>query len=70
MVQANGKNPVFIPIPYTLVLGGLKFLEAIGLKLRIRSDSLISMLNANDHPDFDSQIQKNIQFKEFDGNTL
>ena len=70
MVNAKGKTPVFIPIPYTLVLYGLKFCEAIGLKIRIRSDSLTSMLHSNTNPYFDPNIQNKIVFQEFNERNL
>ncbi len=52
LASAKGKRIYFFPVPYNFVLFGLKTLERIGVKSRLRSDSLISLLNQNSHMDF------------------
>ena len=52
MAAESAKKPLFVPVPATLILWGLKLLEATGLKLGLRSDSLISLMNQTDNPDF------------------
>jgi nucleoside-diphosphate-sugar epimerase len=42
----------YLPIPWRLVWFVLKTAEKLGLKLGFRSDSLISLVNQNPHPDF------------------
>lgn len=45
----------FLPIPAHAVLYGLRFAEAVGLKLSFRSDSLVGLLHPNPLPDFSAQ---------------
>ncbi len=52
LASAKGKQIHFFPVPYNLVLFGLQALERIGVKSRLRSDSLISLLNQNTQVDF------------------
>lgn len=42
-----GKKPLLFPVPAGLILLVLQSAEAIGLRLPLRSDSLVSLLNAN-----------------------
>lgn len=46
----------FLPVPPGLVLAGLRALEAAGISLPFRSDSLISMLAANPDPGLTRQV--------------
>ena len=39
------KRPFLMPVPWQLEWLGLKSMETLGLKLRLRSDSLISLIN-------------------------
>lgn len=52
IARALGKKPKFIPLPWRLVWAGLKSAELCGLKLNFRSDSLVSLMYQNPHPDF------------------
>jgi nucleoside-diphosphate-sugar epimerase len=52
LASAKGKQFHFFPVPYNLVLFGLQTLERMGVKSRLRSDSLISLLNQNPQVDF------------------
>lgn len=52
LAAARGKQIHFFPVPYNLVLSGLQTLEWVGVKPRLRSDSLISLLNQNTQVDF------------------
>jgi nucleoside-diphosphate-sugar epimerase len=46
-----GKKIKFVPIPWRLVWAGLKSAEACGLRLKFRSDSLVSLMYQNPNPD-------------------
>lgn len=40
-----GKNVILVPVPWRLMWAGLRTLEALGVGLRFRSDSLVSLVN-------------------------
>ena len=65
LLNSKNKKALYIPIPYNLVLIMLKVAEGLGLKIRFRSDNLISMMNYDPNPYFDPEILKNIQLREF-----
>ena len=65
LLSSKNKKALYIPIPYNLVLIMLKVSEGLGLKIRFRSDNLISMMNYDPNPRFDPEILKNIQLREF-----
>lgn len=49
-----GRQVVLLPLPWQLMWLGLRLAEAAGLRLSFRSDSLLSLVNQNPAPDFDS----------------
>jgi nucleoside-diphosphate-sugar epimerase len=50
--EKSGRRVRFIGIPWPLILGGLRFLEACRLPSPFRSDSLIGIVFQNPAPDF------------------
>lgn len=62
--QGKGKK-VFIPIPSTALWAMLKTAEALGLRPRTRSDSLVSLLNQDPHPQFGPTCQLGVRFRAF-----
>jgi hypothetical protein len=54
-----------IPVPWPLIFGGLRTLEAVGVRTRLRSDSLISLLNQDPKPDFGPLREVGVEFREF-----
>jgi nucleoside-diphosphate-sugar epimerase len=46
----QNRKPLFLPIPWRLLWLPLRALEALGLRLNFRSDSLISLMNQNPAP--------------------
>jgi hypothetical protein len=46
------KKLKYLYIPWQLIWIGLKICELIGLKMRLKSDNLISLLNQNPTPNF------------------
>jgi len=49
-----GRRLTFIPVPWQAVWLVLKTAERCGLRLGFRSDSLVSLVNQNAHPEFSS----------------
>ena len=52
LAQREGRQPVFIPIPWRAVWLGLRTAEALGLRLSFRSDSVLSLANQEGRPVF------------------
>ena len=52
IARGAGKRVRFLPIPWRAVWLVLKTAETCGLRLNFRSDSLVSLMNQNAHPDF------------------
>ncbi len=57
LARARGKRLLLVPVPAPLALAGLRLLEAIGLRLSFRSDSLLTLLDAGATLDF-SELQR------------
>ena len=49
---ARGKRPLLAPFPWQSMWAGLRMLEAVGLKLGFRSDSLLGLCLPPPSPDF------------------
>ena len=58
----NGRSPILVPCPWRPLWLAFKLLEAVGIKLGFRSDSLLSLMNQDPSPDF--------QWSEYCGITL
>jgi nucleoside-diphosphate-sugar epimerase len=65
-----GKSKIPLPIPGWMIWCGLKCLETAGLRPRVRSDSLVSLLNQNPSPDFSATRRTGIAFRDFDAASL
>lgn len=52
IARSRGKHRLFVPVPYSLVLGALRAAEAVGIRTRLRSDSLVSLMNQDPAIDF------------------
>jgi NADH dehydrogenase len=53
----HGRNPIFLPIPWPLILAALKTMEAVGLNPPFRSDSLTGFIFQNPNPHFETAHQ-------------
>jgi nucleoside-diphosphate-sugar epimerase len=53
----HGRKPLFIPVPWPLILAGLKTMEAAGLNPPFRSDSLTGFIFQNPDPHFEAAHQ-------------
>ena len=69
LAAAKGKKVVFVPIPYWMLYSGLKLLELIGIKTRLRSDSIVSVLNRNPRIDFTETKKFKTVFRDFNPKT-
>jgi nucleoside-diphosphate-sugar epimerase len=54
LAARHGRKPLFLPVPWPLILAGLKAMEAVGLNPPFRSDSLTGFIFQNPKPDFES----------------
>ena len=65
--QGRGdKSPAsIVPIPWRLVAAGLWLAEAIGVRLAVRSDSVISIVHANTAPNFTALEDIPVVFRPF-----
>lgn len=61
----QGKKLLFVPAPWRAAWLVLRAAEAAGIRLRLRSDSLISLLNQNQRPDFGATRRAGVQFRDF-----
>jgi nucleoside-diphosphate-sugar epimerase len=60
----HGRKPVFVPVPWRLILAGLKGMEALGLNPPFRSDSLTGFVFQNPEPHFEA-AHKITSFRAF-----
>jgi nucleoside-diphosphate-sugar epimerase len=51
MAEGMGKRRLFLPVPWQLVWFGLRSLEALGLRLSFRSDSVLGLVRSGALPD-------------------
>ena len=47
-----GRDLRFLPVPWRLAWLGIRCLEALGMKPRMKSDSLIGLVKSDPAPDF------------------
>ncbi|RMD86491.1 MAG: NAD(P)-dependent oxidoreductase [Candidatus Dadabacteria bacterium] len=62
-----GKRRIFVPVPSGLLLFALRAFERAGIRLPVRSDSLVSFLNTNPSPDFSTGAGIEKAFRPFEG---
>jgi nucleoside-diphosphate-sugar epimerase len=69
MAEEAGKRARFLPVPPALAVAGLRTVEAAGLQLPFRSDSLLSMLHTNPTPQLTTEVL-GVRLRPFDVHTL
>ena len=52
LASAAGRKPFLLPIPWRIPFCGLRAIEAMGVRIGFRSDSIVSLVEANPHPTF------------------
>lgn len=55
-----------VPVPWRLHWALLKSAEAVGLRPRFRSDSVLSLVHQDTHPDFAETRRAGLTFRDFD----
>lgn len=55
-----------VPVPWQIHWALLKFVETVGLRPRFRSDSVVSLVNQDTHPDFTETEKAGVKFRDFD----
>lgn len=65
LAAARARTPRFVSAPGALGLAGLRTLEALGVPLRFRRDSLLSLLNPDPAPDFSAAERLGWEFRDF-----
>jgi nucleoside-diphosphate-sugar epimerase len=61
-----GKRVWFAPVPWRLPWALLRSAEALGLRPRFRSDSVLSLVNQAARPDFAEARKLGVAFRDFD----
>jgi hypothetical protein len=46
VLAANGRTPVFVPVPWRFAWAGLRLSERLGIQLGFRSDSAVSLVES------------------------
>ncbi|MCE9590113.1 MAG: NAD(P)-dependent oxidoreductase [Planctomycetes bacterium] len=67
---ARGRRVVFVPVPWRLIWLALKAAEAVGLRPRTRSDSLVGLVFPDPSPDFSTTDTLGLSFRELDASAL
>lgn len=60
------KKVWLVPVPWRLHWALLKSAEALGLRPRFRSDSVLSLVNQDAHPDFTEARKTGVTFRDFE----
>lgn len=66
LINASGKKKLLVPIQYYLVYGLLLVFEKLNIKTGFRLDSLVSLYNQNQHPDFSVIDKMNLKVRKFE----
>jgi len=65
LAQTNRtRAPRLVPVPWRLAWAGVRSLEAAGVNTKFRSDSILSLVHQNPHPDF-STTPGEVVFRDF-----
>ncbi|HYY99608.1 MAG TPA: NAD(P)-dependent oxidoreductase [Pyrinomonadaceae bacterium] len=66
LAARRGKKVLLVPVPWRLHWALLKSAEAVGLRPRFRSDSVLSLVNQDARPDFSEARRAGVTFRDFD----
>ena len=66
LAHQENKSPLLIPVPWKIFWMSLKILEGAGIRMGFRSDSVISLVHQNPHPDFSVIKELSASFRNFD----
>jgi nucleoside-diphosphate-sugar epimerase len=62
--MTGAKKATLVPVPWRLAWAGVRSLEAAGVNPKFRSDSILSLVHQNPHPDF-STVPDQVVFRDF-----
>jgi nucleoside-diphosphate-sugar epimerase len=65
LARRQGRRPRFVAVPWRLVWLGLKTAELAGLPLGYRSDSVVSIVHQDPHPDFSAVASTGVHVRDF-----
>jgi nucleoside-diphosphate-sugar epimerase len=65
LALAAGRHPLLLPLPWRLPFYGLRLLEATGLQIGMRSDSVLSVVEANRNPESGADATMRNRFRRF-----
>jgi len=65
IARRQGSAPRFISVPWQAVWFGLKMAELVRLPLGYRSDSVISLIHQDPHPDFSTLRNLGVSARDF-----
>jgi hypothetical protein len=65
LARVRNRQVRFLPVPAGLIDLGLNLVESVGLRPRLRRDSLVSLLNPDPSPDFAPLTGLGIGFRPF-----
>jgi len=70
IANVQGKAPAFIPLPSGCVYAALKIAEMLGLRIRLRSDGVRSLVHCNPSPSFSEMRRLGFEPRLFSEQTL
>ncbi len=65
IAQDSGRKVKFLSVPGSFGIGALKAIEALGIGVGFRSDSLVSLLHTNPDLDFQNTEKLGVHFRSF-----
>ena len=65
LARSQGRRPRFVSVPWQVAWLGLKTAELARLRLGYRSDSVVSLVNQDPHPDFSALKELGVTAREF-----
>jgi nucleoside-diphosphate-sugar epimerase len=65
LAQREGRRPTFVSVPWRAVWLGLKAAELARLRLGYRSDSVVSLVHQDPHPDFSALKELGVTARDF-----
>ena len=65
LAAASGRKPFLLPIPWRIPFYGLRMIESLGLQPGFRSDSILSLVEANPSPAFSPDESLQHRFRSF-----
>jgi nucleoside-diphosphate-sugar epimerase len=65
IAKGEHKTIVLLPVPWRVMWAALKLFESFGLRIGLRSDSVISLVNQDPEPKFEITKKTGIPFRDF-----